>query len=248
MKRASIAMAVYNGNKFLKQQIDSIIGQMNKEDELIISVDPCTDDSKAIALEYAFNDKRIRVLEGPGLGVVKNFENALKEAEGEYIFLSDQDDIWLEYKLSRVLDAFGKKDVLAVVHDASVVDEYTGLLSGSFYKGGFYSKIHKNILKNKYTGCCMAVSRRLLEYALPFPKNLPMHDQWLGIVAKSLGKVEYIDTPLIYYRRHERTVTGRSKAGFLKRMKWRICILADLIIIGRRAYGARHKSVDSNIQ
>lgn len=228
-------MAVFNGDKFIRQQIDSIMGQMKADDELIISIDPSIDDSKKIALEYAEGDKRLCVLDGPGMGVVKNFENALNSASGEYIFLSDQDDIWLEDKMSRVLDVLMKENVLAVVHDATVVDEDLNTLSKSYYKNGFYSGILKNIIRNRYTGCCMAFKRKLLEYATPFPENLPMHDQWLGIAAKKYGDVEFIDRPLIYYRRHENTVTGHKKAGILKKIKWRACIFADYIRIGGRA-------------
>jgi glycosyltransferase involved in cell wall biosynthesis len=233
--RASIVMAVYNGEKLMSRQIDSILEQMGADDEMIISVDPCLDGSKKIALEYEDKDKRIRVLDGPGSGVIKNFENALNSVKGEFIFLSDQDDVWFKDKLKRVIDALGKEGVLAAVHDAAVVDEELNILSESFYKGGFYSGVFRNIIRNRYMGCCMAFRSRLLEYAMPFPGYLPMHDQWLGIAAKKYGNVEFVGSPLIYYRRHEGTLTGRNKAGILKRLKWRACIIMDYIRLGKKA-------------
>jgi glycosyltransferase involved in cell wall biosynthesis len=233
--RASIAMAVYNGEKFMRLQIDSILEQMKTDDEIVISVDPCQDGSRKIALEYAEKDKRISVLDGPGSGVIKNFENALYSAKGEFIFLADQDDVWFKDKLERMLGALGKEGVLAAAHDAEVVDGDLNIISESYYKGGFYTGILKNVIRNRYMGCCMAFRSRLIEYAMPFPENLPMHDQWLGIVAKKYGNVEFIDSPLIYYRRHEKTLTGREKAGILKRLKWRACILIDYIRLRKKA-------------
>lgn len=231
--RISVAMAVYYGEKYLKQQIDSILAQLGGDDELIISVDPSKDSSKEIALEYA-KDSRVRVYDGPGKGTIRNFENALKHTGGEYIFLSDQDDVWGEYKINEVLPVLQRKNVYAAVHDAFVTDKDLNIVSKTFFEISFYPGIIKNIIKNRYIGCCMAFKRTVLGLALPFPGNLPMHDQWLGIIAKRLGEVVFIPKPLLYYRRHEDTVTGQGKAGFLKKLKWRTSILLDLLSVKRK--------------
>ena len=90
----SVAMAYYNGAKYIDEQIRSILANMEDADELIISVDDASDGSETILQNWAQNDPRIRIIKGPGKGVVKNFENAIKHCRGDIIFLSDQDDVW----------------------------------------------------------------------------------------------------------------------------------------------------------
>lgn len=231
--RVSVAMAVYNGEKFLRQQIDSIIKQLGSSDELVISVDPSEDDSTEIALGYT-KDSRVTVIDGPGKGAVKNFENALIHTKGEYIFLSDQDDVWDEHKISEILPVLEKENVCAVVHDAYVTDADLNIISNTFFEIRFYPGIIKNIIKNRYIGCCMAFKKAVLDYALPFPKRLPMHDQWIGITAKKLGEVVFIPEQLLYYRRHPYTVTGQGSSGVFKKLKWRINIVIGFLFIGWR--------------
>ena len=95
----SVAMAFYNGAKYIDEQIRSILDNMEETDELIISVDDASDGSEAILRNWVENDQRIRMIKGPGKGVVKNFENAFKHCRGEIIFLSDQDDVWKPDKI-----------------------------------------------------------------------------------------------------------------------------------------------------
>jgi glycosyltransferase involved in cell wall biosynthesis len=228
--RVSVAMAVYNGEKFLERQIDSIVRQIGSDDELVISVDPSDDDSKGIALKYT-KDSRIRVYDGPGKGAIRNFENALCHVKGDYVFLSDQDDVWNEDKINEVLPVLKKQSVYAVVHDALVTDENLNIVNNTFFEIKFYPGIIKNIIKNRYIGCCMAFRRSVLDYALPFPDNLPMHDQWVGIIARKLGEVIFISKPLIFYRRHQDAVTGQGKTDILKKLKWRISISADFLSV-----------------
>lgn len=231
--RISVAMAVYNGEKFLQQQIDSIIKQLDYSDELIISVDPSDDDSKEIALKY-IEDGRVSVYDGPGKGAIRNFENALAHAKGEYIFLADQDDVWYEHKIGEVLPVLERDNVYAAVHDAFVTDINLNIISNTFFKVSFYPGIFKNLIKNRYIGCCMAFKKAVLYLALPFPGRLPMHDQWIGILAKKLGDVVFIPKPLLYYRRHPSAVTGQDKAGLFKRLRWRINIAVSFLFIGWR--------------
>ena len=100
----SIAMATYNGEKYIKDQLDSILVQLGKDDEIIISDDKSTDQTTEIIKKYIKEDSRIKLLEGPQKGFVKNFENALLNCSNEIIFLCDQDDIWLENKKEKVLE------------------------------------------------------------------------------------------------------------------------------------------------
>ncbi|MHB1314629.1 MAG: glycosyltransferase family 2 protein [Christensenellales bacterium] len=220
-KSVSVVMAVYNGEKYLKEQVDSIIGQLSGNDELILSVDPSGDQSQKIALTYSLKDSRIHIFEGPGKGVVKNFENGLQHADGDYIFLSDQDDIWHKDKLRKCVACLEKSGVITVIHNCALIDSLGEVTCPSFRKKSFHTGSIHNIIKNSYIGCCMAFHKKLLDQALPFPKNIPMHDQWLGIISSKLGQVAYIDEPLLYYRRHSDTVTGRRRSGILDMIKWR---------------------------
>ena len=110
--KISVALAYYNGGKYIEKQVYSILGQLGEEDELIISIDDAADGSMELLERMAGQDARIRLLQGPGQGVVKNFENAIAACGGEIIFLSDQDDIWKKNKVDRVMKAFRERAVL----------------------------------------------------------------------------------------------------------------------------------------
>lgn len=217
----SVVMAVYNGEKYLKEQLDSIVSQLSFEDELIVSLDPSLDRSKEIILQY----KNIKLVEGPGLGVIKNFENGLKYATNDFVFLADQDDVWMKDKVKKVVDSF-ETDTMIVMHDAIVVDENKNELEPSFFeKRNVRLGIKENLLKNSYIGCCMCLRKEVIEKALPFPDKLPMHDQYLGLVGELIGKNKLYKEPLILYRRHSENVSCQTHSNVLQMLKWRFEIL-----------------------
>ena len=161
---------------------------MEETDELIISVDDASDGSEAILEDWARNDQRIRIIKGPGKGVVKNFENAFKHCRGEIIFLSDQDDVWKKNKMREIERVFEDPKVMAVVHDAQIVDEKLSSLDQTTFEWrnsgtGFW----KNMKKNSYIGCCMAVRRSAMKRILPIPDDIWIHDQWIGLLSEQLG-------------------------------------------------------------
>lgn len=223
----SVAMAVYNGEKYLREQMDSILVQLREPDEVVVSLDPSVDGSEVILQEYCQRDARVRVVPGPGEGLMRNFENAIVQCRGDILFLADQDDCWEKDKLEACLACFEDEKVFVVLHDAKVLDgNLKNVIYPSFfsYKGckkGFWN----NIIKNSYMGCCMAFRREVLDYALPFPKNIPMHDQWIGLLAERYGKSVFLEKPLLLYRRHEKNMTGLSHAGFFQMLLWRIQII-----------------------
>jgi glycosyltransferase involved in cell wall biosynthesis len=225
-------MATYNGARFIKEQIDSILIQLKANDELIISDDRSTDSTIQIIKSY--NDPRIKLFihERPG-GPTENFSNALEKATGDFIFLADQDDVWLEQKYEKMLKLLKAYDL--VLSDSIVVDEDKKVLRPSFYAmHGSAPGILKNVAKSSYFGSCMAFRRDILHYSLPFPPTKEIgHDLWLGLLAELTGKVYFSREALILYRRHASTVTsvgiGKSRRSLLTKLAGRITIFKYLI-------------------
>lgn len=221
----SIAMATYNGEKFIKEQLDSILCQICKQDEIIISDDGSTDNTLNIIKSY--NDNRIKIINGPHDGVKQNFANAISKCKGKYIFLSDQDDIWMVDKISIVLKVFEKKRCTCVLHDNVTFDSNTGkIIQESFFEfRNSKPGILRNIIKNSYIGCCMAFDSKMKEYFLPIPNNIEMHDQWIGIISEKYGNSIFIKDKLIKYRRHSNNVTKLKHNKFIKMIVNRICLI-----------------------
>lgn len=231
----SVCMATYNGERYLRQQLESILSQLSEQDaEIIIADDGSTDETLRIV--ESLKDSRIRVLPSEKhLGTIYNYERALQVAKGDVIFLADQDDIWLPGKVAVVLDKLKECDL--VMHDAYMLRQKDSQ-EGAWQRSGKLSDIRpyesgvvSNWWKNSFTGCCVAFRRQVLEKALPFPKNLPMHDQWLGLVAERYFKVRWIEEPLVEYRQHSSNAThiGNSPAGVLQKIKWRVNLVKALI-------------------
>ena len=156
--RVSIAMAVYNGEKHLKEQIDSITCQLLPQDELVISYDNSTDNSLNLIKKYTSKDHRIRYYKNEIIpGVVKNFENAVTYCTGEIIFYSDQDDVWMPDKIEKVLNKFEDPKVTVVIHDSSLTDEELNITHPSTFKlRNGNTNLFKNLIRLSYIGCCLA--------------------------------------------------------------------------------------------
>lgn len=228
--RCSIAMATYNGEQYIKEQIDSILKNMSDDDELIISDDGSTDDTLNIISQY--NDKRIKIIKGPCNGVKQNFANAIKNAKGKYIFLSDQDDIWMNNKIETVLKEFKKNKVSVVIHDAEVINENLEIIIPSFFEYRNSGKgIIKNIYKNTYIGCCMAFRSDLKESIFPIPNDIEMHDQWIGILGEIKGEKNniFLKEKLIQYRRHSDNVSQMQHYNLGKMLKNRIIFIINYL-------------------
>ena len=166
----SVCMATYNGERFLREQIDSILCQLAPDDELIISDDGSTDGTLEIIESY--KDKRIRLffhekkdgnkyyMKSNVLYATKNFENALKYAVGDYIFLSDQDDIWYENKVTESINFLKKYDF--VMSNFSVVNETGVMEKDSFYEKNPIKNIFKTMFKAHFIGCCCCFKQNIL--------------------------------------------------------------------------------------
>ncbi|MEG1945705.1 MAG: glycosyltransferase family 2 protein [Lachnospiraceae bacterium] len=206
--RISVAMTVYNGERYLKEQLESVLTQLSLSDEVVISDDGSSDGTVEQILQLQQQDERIHFIKGPGRGVKKNVEHAIKNCRGAYVFLADQDDIWKPDKVETVMRAFLEHDAYLVIHDAQVIqgdDTQTICMDSFFHFRKARAGILKNMIKNSYIGCCMAFRRELEEKILPIPNNIEMHDQWIGIVSDFYyGKSVFLWEPLILYRRHGR--------------------------------------------
>ena len=223
----SVALAAYKGEKYIEEQIRSILPQLSYGDEIIVSDDRPGGMTEKIVKKIAAEDSRVVWVEGKSKGVVSNFVNAIRYCKGDKIFLCDQDDVWLPDKVKRVTEAFDEGYDL-VLHNAYVTDGELNITDYSFFeKRGSKKGVIRNIFKNSYMGCCMAFDRKLLKKIMPMPRSIPMHDQWIGILAEIYGKVKFLDLPLIYYRVHGGNVTG-GKTTFRQKMEWRRYLIFKL--------------------
>lgn len=231
MNRVSVAMAVYNGGKFIEEQLDSIIVQLSDKDEIVISYDESKDDTFQIITKYESSDSRIKVVKNENPGVVGNFTTAIKHCTGEFIFLSDQDDIWLENKLDRVLEEFRHKKTLAVIHDYKLVDETLIEIhpSGFELRGGSGSVL-KNLFRLSYIGCCMAFRRSIVEVILPIATKKRSHDWWIGTISGMLGKLAIIRKPYILHRMHENNATPKKRPSLAYQLEVRSLILFNSLL------------------
>lgn len=226
-KNISVCIPTYNGAKYIREQLVSILEQLGVDDEIIISDDGSIDDT--VIIIQNFFDDRIKIFQNTHgkKSVCSNIENALKYAQRQYVFLADQDDVWLPKKVEVMLNHLQHAQL--VVSNAYLVD-YS--LSG--YYETLFVKLHsgpgfiKNLSKNTFVGCCMAFERKVLDLVLPFPAYTPMHDWWIGLVCSLCCDVEFVDKPLMLYRRHDSNVSstaGKSSFSYLKRVVWRLYLL-----------------------
>ncbi|MBX9599201.1 MAG: glycosyltransferase family 2 protein [Burkholderiales bacterium] len=203
-------MATYNGTKYLKQQLDSIlVTQSLQVDELIIVDDCSTDATVEILTQYSNNDSRVRVLlNDENYGVVRSFEMAMQNSSGDFILFSDQDDVWHKEKVRKLIDAIGGN--LLMHSDAQLINSDDSIIEISFSK---YKNLQLNhfvdfLIGNIVTGCTMICSRELLNFVLPFPSGVMMHDQYLAIYASFFNRLGYCNEVLTDYRQHEGNVLG----------------------------------------
>lgn len=229
----SVCLATYNGEEYIREQLLSISAQLSAEDEIIISDDGSTDATLHVVESLCL--PQVRVVHNTGRhGYTPNFEFAISLAKGDYIFLSDQDDVWLSTKVQTCIQMLEHSDF--VITDASVVDKNLRVVHSSFWnfydsKQGFLN----NLVKFGYLGCCMAFRRCVLERALPFPKSKRMasHDNWLALVAMLYYRCSYVSTPQILFRRHDHNTSlatqRRNVTTIWFKIKYRLYLLTQLL-------------------
>ncbi len=208
----SVCLATYNGQKYIAEQLRSVLSQLGPKDEVVLSDDGSTDDTLVIV--RSFKDPRIVILKGPAAhSPILNFQRALQAAKGDYLFLCDQDDVWLPNKVEVCMRHLQK--VTCVVSDCIVTDAQLNTLSPSFRQliGARKGRFYNLFVHNSYSGSCMAFRRELLQKSLPFPSGVLMHDIWLGNVAAFFFSVDFLSEKLILFRRHSSTTSSAATSS-----------------------------------
>lgn len=228
--KVSVCMATHNGEKYLRQQIDSILPQLGTNDEFIISDDNSSDSTRSILSSY--DDPRMKILESTGFGTpAKNFEHALAHSSHHFVFLADQDDVWHKEKINVMKTTLKLHDL--VVCDCRIVNEELHPIYDSFFvHNRSKSGLLKNFVKNSFIGCCMAFRRTVLEKSLPFPEDISLHDQWIGLVAERYFNVTFIPQILVDHRRHPENYSStgeRSENSLEKKIKLRFYLAKKLL-------------------
>ncbi|WP_046390327.1 glycosyltransferase [Streptococcus uberis] len=222
-------MAVFNGAKYIDQQIQSIIPQLKLDDELVISYDLSTDSTLDIIKSYAANDSRIKIFINENPGLFNNFENALRNCKNDYIFISDQDDIWKKNKCQLILSKFESENVDMLIHNGIHFNEVTKEISEDFFTiYGIKKGLINNFLKPRYSGCCMAFKKELLTKMLPIPATIGGYDHWLGMIGEVYGNLLFIDDVLIEHRLHNSNFTPTSRRSLSEIAKARTSLIIEL--------------------
>lgn len=223
MNKISIALAAFNGARFLPQQLESFSAQTVLPDELTISDDCSTDETAEIIREYARAAPfPVKFFGNPkNFGSTVNFEKAISLCSGDIIFLSDQDDIWLPTKIEKIAAEFETNARLGLIFtDAELVDEDLAPLGVNLCDLTFQTKYRRIetrremlellLPRNYVTGATMAFRAEFREFFLPFPLGIPemIHDAWIALTITSISDFKFLDEPLIKYRQHGRQQLG----------------------------------------
>lgn len=239
-------MATYNGQRYIKEQVDSILCQLSEEDELVVSDDHSTDSTVAILQSYA--DPRIKIhYNKDAKGVAHNFENALRHATGGIIFLADQDDVWLPGKVEKMVRFLQQGHYDVVTCNCSLVDADLKVIKERHYDEHWPIRrsVAGNLLQNVWLGCCMAFTREVLDACLPFPPRVVAHDLWLALFAQLHFRCGYMPEEVLHlYRRHGNTVSftgSKSTNSLWYRLSYRAYLASHLLIRSiTRAFRKHH--------
>jgi glycosyltransferase involved in cell wall biosynthesis len=229
-ERIDILLAVFNGERYLGEQIDSLLGQTDGNWSLLVRDDGSTDGSVALASEYQRRHPgRIRLIgaASPFAGALGNYSALLDRSSAGYVMFCDQDDVWLpgkialtRAKMKALEDAWGGDAPLLVHTDMRVTDARLCVVAESLWR---YQKsdpeagssLNRLLLQNCATGCSVMINRRLRELAQPIPREAMMHDWWLALVAAAFGRIGHLAEPTLMYRQHGENDTGAKR--------WSLC-------------------------
>lgn len=227
----SVALASRNGAQFIDQQLESILAQSQMPDEIVLCDDDSSDDTVAIARRRVGSALPLTVLVNrPALGVTANFERAVTACTADLIALSDQDDVWPADRLATLRGQFESQPDLLLLHTNARLVDVNGVPLGSTLfealevSAAERAHIHAGfafealLRRNLVTGATTVFRRELLEQALPFPRGW-VHDEWLGIVASAVGRIDVFEEPLLDYRQHGGNQIGAERLGILGKFR-----------------------------
>lgn len=237
----SVCMATFNGEKFIKKQILSILDELENDDELVI-VDDCSNDNTT-ELINSFNDDRIKLyINKTNQREIYSFNKAISYAKNKFIFLSDQDDIWMKGRVLKMKQKLNK--YYLVTSNFTWINEFDEDIK--IFHDGVNEKQSKNNIKNiidiyfgktNYYGCAMAFEKNLLNIAFPIPKNVESHDLWLALVANILSKNIHINDNTLLKRNHSSNVTSTiSNRSILKKINSRLIFSLNILTIFKRIF------------
>ncbi len=224
----TIALAAYNGEKYLKEQMDSLLSQSIAEKIKIVAADDGSSDGTFnILSDYAadYPDTVMVYKNEPPTGSAGgNFFGLMRNVDDDYIMFSDQDDVWLpekaEYTLNKMKQMekeYGAEKPLLVFSDVMVVDAGLNVISKSMAEyqktAPHHNKLNNYLVQNNIIGCSVMINRAMLEYMKSEPETYMMHDWWMGLVASAFGHIGFIDKPLLKYRQHGDNQMGTRAAG-----------------------------------
>lgn len=222
-------MATYNGERFLVEQIESILKQNYTHIKLVIRDDGSSDGTIPIIRKFVeqYPDK-IRLLNDcvGNVGSTANFFRLIESSNADYVMLSDQDDVWLTDKVALTMDvmaqteeALGRSTPVLVHTDLKVTDKSLSVVSDSLWKHQKISPdcngVNRLLVQNVVTGCTVMINRSLINLLRPYSIGIIEHDWWLALLAASFGKVAYVSKPTILYRQHGKNAVGAVKWSFL---------------------------------
>jgi len=216
-----ILVATYNGEKYIKQQLDSIINQTYKNIRILVSDDCSKDSTPDILKEYEKKDNRIKIFlnEKNSGSYIKNFEFLLKQVESNYYALCDQDDVWLEDKIEKSYNKLIEDNADLVYTDLKIVDQDLKEIAPSMWD---YLKIRKKVnydderteyLYNCVTGCTLLSKSKFIKEFLPLPykSEYMVHDYWISLYISLHGKITHLNEATILYRQHGNNLVGTGK-------------------------------------
>lgn len=231
-----ILLATYNGEKYLEEQLQSILAQTHQQFRILIRDDISSDKTKEIIATYTkLYPEKIQALPShENLGVKRNFSALMEASTAPYIMFADQDDIWMKEKIEKTLAAMqsaekkhGPMTPILVHSDLIVTNAEMTPIAKSFWKHTNISPstffgLNRFLTQNMVTGCAMMLNKSLCQLAYPIPKDTPMHDWWVALVASAFGKIEMINEPTILYRQHASNTLGAKKFGSFSHIKERL--------------------------
>ena len=230
--KISIAMASYNGEKYIGKQLDSILNQTVQVDEIVVSDDCSTDNTLVILKKYQETNPNIKIITSEtNRGYIKNFYDAVKNTSGDYILLCDQDDVWENDKIQTLIDIMQETGAIAVCSNFELIDQDDNILLNSGYRiKPFIRNCNETLKKitfdrliwgNIAQGCTYCITKNVKDIYIKLNSNALIHDYQLMFISAMIGDVYFCNKKLIKYRLHGDNAIGVDKKNKIKKFKFR---------------------------